>query len=245
MAIKIADEYPNATPPDGDYPGGSFKNSSTGAATDGTPGEKKWANDWLGFFSAIIAASGIVPSGVPDTAVISQYLQALRVLFVRADGGNQTIAGVKTFSESVKVTDTVGYAELRKNGDIMSSTSATEGRIIFGDTGNRALKVLAGSYYFMRSAVASLIRDDSNTFHGRVDSAGGSIRLPTGWTSNQPAGDIIEVVHNLGHQAYTVVPSVLGVAGAVALEWQPIDNTKFRIYPPSAVAVSFVMLCDS
>lgn len=81
MAIKLEDEYPNAVPGSADYPGGSFKNSTSGSGTDGTPLEKKWANDFLGFFAAVLAASGLIPSGVPDTATVSQYLQGLGVLF--------------------------------------------------------------------------------------------------------------------------------------------------------------------
>lgn len=77
MAIKLVDEYVNSTPADADYPGGSFKNATTGAGVDGTPLEKKWANDWLGYFQALLAATGIVPSGAPDTATSSQYLDAL------------------------------------------------------------------------------------------------------------------------------------------------------------------------
>lgn len=80
MAIKISDEYPYAEAPSADYPGGSFKNDSTGATGDGTPVDNKWANDMLGFFQALLANAGIVPSGAPDTAQASQYLQALQSL---------------------------------------------------------------------------------------------------------------------------------------------------------------------
>jgi hypothetical protein len=80
MAIKLVDEYVNTTAADADYPGGSFKNATTGAGVDGTPLEKKWANDWLGFFQKLLAESETIPSGAPDTAVSSQYYDALMEL---------------------------------------------------------------------------------------------------------------------------------------------------------------------
>lgn len=77
MAIKIADEYVNSTPPDADYPGGSFKDATTPASFDGTPLQKKWANDWLGFFQKLLVAGSVVASGVPDTVLASDYYTAL------------------------------------------------------------------------------------------------------------------------------------------------------------------------
>lgn len=84
MAIKLEEEYGNAVAGDANYPGGSFKNATTGGSSDGTPLEKKWANDWLGFFQALLTEAGIVPSGAPDTAVASQYFEALQALFAAA-----------------------------------------------------------------------------------------------------------------------------------------------------------------
>lgn len=80
MAIKIADEYPNSEPVSADYPGGSFKDDSTGATGDGTPYQKAWPNDIYGFLQALIATAGVVPSGTPDTAVASQYLEAMEAI---------------------------------------------------------------------------------------------------------------------------------------------------------------------
>ena len=77
MAIKLADEYVNVNPPGADYPNGSIKNSTTPTALDGTPVDEVWGNDREGMFQALLASSGITPSGVPDTAVASQYLQSL------------------------------------------------------------------------------------------------------------------------------------------------------------------------
>ena len=92
MAIKLSDEYTNANGPDASYPGGSFKNASTPTATDGTPFEEAWANDMLGFMQALLAAAGITPSGVPDTAVASQHLAAMRQLMGLTAGAIRAVA---------------------------------------------------------------------------------------------------------------------------------------------------------
>ena len=132
MAIKLVDEYVNSTPADADYPGGSFKNATTGGGVDGTPLEKKWANDWLGFFQAILAATGIIPSGAPDTATSSQYLTALWQLIrtqatetVRGAVELATDAEVQTGTDAVRA---VTPASLRLG---FSISKAANGYIVF------------------------------------------------------------------------------------------------------------------
>lgn len=80
MALNLAAEYLYSEPATPAYPHGSFKNASTGSAGDGTPVDKKWANDIYGFLQALLTTAGIVPSGAPDTAQASQYLEALRAV---------------------------------------------------------------------------------------------------------------------------------------------------------------------
>lgn len=92
MAIRLEDEYANVTPGDSAYPGGSFKNASTPTSVDGTHFEKTWANDFLGFFQALITAAGITPSGAPDTATASQYKQALEKLTGQTAGSIRNVA---------------------------------------------------------------------------------------------------------------------------------------------------------
>lgn len=80
MAIKPADEYVYTTPASAAYPGGSFLNASAPGAEDGTPFEQKWPNDIYGFLQGLLATAGIVPSGTPDTALVSQYRDAMESL---------------------------------------------------------------------------------------------------------------------------------------------------------------------
>ncbi len=93
MAIVLKDEYTNVVPASADYPQGSIKNSTSPTTTDGTPVDELWGNDQQGFFQAILLASGTTPSGVPDTALVSQYLQGLMSVFGLSAGA---IRGVST-----------------------------------------------------------------------------------------------------------------------------------------------------
>ena len=83
MAIRLEDEYANAEAASSDYPQSSFKNATSTSATDGTPLEKRWANDIIGFLQRLLLLAGITPSGAPDTALVSDYYNALERLFAR------------------------------------------------------------------------------------------------------------------------------------------------------------------
>lgn len=84
MAIAPKDRY-NANQIDTsdptNYPQGKAKNISALGNTDGSPFEKDMLNDIWGFQQAILKAGGTgldTPSGQPDSALLSQYLIALR-----------------------------------------------------------------------------------------------------------------------------------------------------------------------
>lgn len=82
MAIRPEIKYPGRTTPASDaYPLGSAQDITTPGDGTGTPLQKDWINDIWGFLQALLAATDITPSGTPDTAQNSQYLQALRALF--------------------------------------------------------------------------------------------------------------------------------------------------------------------
>lgn len=78
MALELDSRYPGRfNPGDADYPQGSFKNRTAPGALDGSYLEKDWANDKEGFFQRLLLAAGISPNGVVDTALVSQYYDAL------------------------------------------------------------------------------------------------------------------------------------------------------------------------
>lgn len=77
MAIRPEDELANFNAADANYPEGSFKNSSTPTATDGSELIKEWANDIYGFLQKLIDLAGITPSGAADTVPLSDYFKSL------------------------------------------------------------------------------------------------------------------------------------------------------------------------
>ena len=83
MTLKLKDTYSEFEAPSSSYPNGGFKNATTSGGTDGTPLEKLWADDWLGFTDALHAAASQTYSGSPDTALASDRLKALFKLFSR------------------------------------------------------------------------------------------------------------------------------------------------------------------
>ena len=98
MAISISEQYPGKTAGNTtNYPLGEARNVTTPGDGTGTPWEQAIVNDDQGFKQALLAAAGLTPSGTPDTALVSQYLQALQTLFVGAVSftGNATQWAVK------------------------------------------------------------------------------------------------------------------------------------------------------
>jgi hypothetical protein len=77
MAIDYGVAYPAQTDTDAAYPQGKAKNVSVPGAGDGTPWTADVVNDIWGFLQALIKSVGATPSGSPDTANVSQYLQSL------------------------------------------------------------------------------------------------------------------------------------------------------------------------
>lgn len=79
MAIRIDEQYPGKTAgANSNYPHGEARNVTAPGDGTGTPWEKAIVNDDQGFKQALLEEAGITPSGTPDTAVASQYLQALK-----------------------------------------------------------------------------------------------------------------------------------------------------------------------
>ena len=70
------------TAPDANYPYGSSKDESGAGVGDGTPYFKARADDVFGFQQAMLSGAGIVPSGNADSALVSQYIEALGRLVV-------------------------------------------------------------------------------------------------------------------------------------------------------------------
>lgn len=68
------------TAPDASYPYGSARNDAAPGDLTGTPRIAAEINDILGMQQALLVEAGIIPSGTPDTVLVSQYLEALKKL---------------------------------------------------------------------------------------------------------------------------------------------------------------------
>lgn len=80
MALIPGTRYPAQTDTDADYPRGKARNAGSYQDGTGTPLEKDWLNDLFGFEQALLDAVGATPSGTPDSASASQYVDAIRSL---------------------------------------------------------------------------------------------------------------------------------------------------------------------
>lgn len=84
MAIRIIDQYPGQVgAPDVNYPEGVPRNVTSPGGGDGTPWEEALLKDMQGLMQGLLAqvpAGPIVPSGVPDTVLISQYIDAMKLI---------------------------------------------------------------------------------------------------------------------------------------------------------------------
>lgn len=97
MAIDRNSRYPGRfDAPTTARPQGAFKNRSAPNAKDGSYLERDWANDWDGFFGSLLRAAGMTPNGTPDTALASQYFDALKTLGLRQ--ATESVTGVSKFS---------------------------------------------------------------------------------------------------------------------------------------------------
>jgi hypothetical protein len=156
MAIAPSTEYPSQTDADSAYPHGKARNAGSYQDGTGTPLEKKWLNDLWGFLQALLVAAEITPSGDPDTADASQYLDAVRAVSVDATSLRNLRRGLALRSISV-----VGLSPF---------PSSLFGGVVSAATGDRTVYVKAGT----NGAFA--IYDNPN-----ID--GGSVATVTGLTS--------------------------------------------------------------
>lgn len=101
MALNRDVRYPGRfDAPTTARPQGAFKNRSAPGAKDGSYLERDWANDWDGFFGSLLRSAGMTPNGTPDTALSSQYFDALKSLGLRQ--ATESVSGVSKFSTLIQ-----------------------------------------------------------------------------------------------------------------------------------------------
>jgi hypothetical protein len=118
MALNPSEKWPSrTTAADNEYPYGSSKDETAAGERDGTPYEKVRADDVFGFQQALLVEAGIVPSGNADTVLESQYLEALKAIFVR-------VAHLEDTSNPHNVTqEQIGYTA----ADILTKLKTVDG----------------------------------------------------------------------------------------------------------------------
>ena len=133
MALIPSSKYSGqVTTGDGGWPYGKAKNVTVAGDGTGTPLEADWVNDVWGFLQALLSASFVFPSGQPDSALASQYKEALDTLYAtKEDVGNSGVeyTGRIQFGDSGTravdwETGPAGAVTLGDNGTSMSLTFA-------------------------------------------------------------------------------------------------------------------------
>lgn len=104
MAIDLTQAYPQQVDAaTAAYPLGKARNVTSIDDNNATPLDENWMNDHFGFQQALLARAGIVPSGTPDTATASQYLDAVE--FMVASGAQSYVVDAATGIPSSNIPD--------------------------------------------------------------------------------------------------------------------------------------------
>lgn len=148
MAIIPETQYPGkiaqSTP---EYPYGAARNITTPGDGTGTPWEAALVNDLFGFQQALLSEAAVVPSGTPDSAQDSQYLQALRKLATTSVTNYTALRALTSANLSDGSLIAVSDADTGGAFEVKSGTVTDNGGtlIVFNDNPNRYAKRLTGN----------------------------------------------------------------------------------------------------
>lgn len=107
MAINPESQYPGKiSPATPQYPYGSARNVTLPGDGTGTPWEAALVNDILGWQQAILSDAGSEPTGTPEKATASQYLDAIKQVLAR-----QSVASFASVAD-LKAGTAIGGATL-------------------------------------------------------------------------------------------------------------------------------------
>lgn len=143
MAINPETQYPGKiTASSANYPYGEARNITVPGDGTGTPWEAALVNDIFGMQQALLSEAGITPTGNPETAVASQYLNAMHTLNPRIFDTYDTDLAAYTPLGDEQVVYCKGKASVGDGGaglfyyDLASTTWLP----LFGYTNSRGLK---------------------------------------------------------------------------------------------------------
>lgn len=124
MALDIAARYGlQAQPASPQYPQGAGKNDAVPGDQTGTPFDKDFFNDIIGFLQGLIVDAGITISGNPDTADNSDYKNALEAIIVAKindaiTNGDLDARINQKISERLQVVGGILKYDANNNGDL-------------------------------------------------------------------------------------------------------------------------------
>ena len=188
MAISVKDRYPSKIDTtDAAYPEGKARNIVNTLDGTGTPFEKDLVNDIFGLQQAIYKEAGITPSGIPDTADVSQQLEGIKKLTQGISTSTTTdlINSTLTYSADTVVT-TVGFttsgsggAPWKQNGvtgQAVSQTPAQLGDGLLNDgNGNQWIMIKPADGYSIHSFNVFTGSDKTDEFKAALIAASGSV----------------------------------------------------------------------
>lgn len=232
MALKRNERYPGRFEnPSDSHPQGAFKNRTSPSAEDGSYFESDWANDWSGFFEALLTNAGVSANGTADTAVDSQYFNAL----LSATPGR--LKRIVTFSSSGTYTPPVGVTRIKVTitgggGGGCGCQASSTGQTFSGSGGGAGGTVIALLYPLESSYVVTIGTggtggvganggaNSGNTSFGALQAGGGFGGYKVGPTNTSggaggvAAGGDVNILGGVGSDGQTGTYLLTGNGGA-------------------------------
>ena len=157
MALRPSTRYPTKTnAPDANYPYGSARNVTVPGDGTGYPFEADDIKDDQGFKQALLQYAGISPSDTADTAVASQYFEAVRrtagypgIVTYHAFSSDPATLGVRLLPLDGRVVLIADYLDLVANtyvGDVNNGQSWLRGFYKSSDVGG-TVRSTSGLYF--------------------------------------------------------------------------------------------------
>lgn len=223
------------TAADANYPYGSAKNDSTGTTGDGTPFEKALLNDIYGFQQWLLTQAGITPSGTADTALVSQYGDAMKLIAKTPTAVAAGTVNAITANFTPDVTLTNGVTVIVRASGANTSTTPT-----FAPDGLTAKTIVKqGNSPLVNGDIAAAGHWIILTFDSVLDkwvlanpaaqsaefvsslqtiTAGGSLTIPhsLGVTPTDIRGELVCQVAEVGYSIGDIVPLGLNQMSASA-----------------------------
>lgn len=200
MALKRNERYPGRySNPTTDHPQGAFKNRTAPSAQDGSYLEQDWTNDWDGFFGRLLTVAGITPNGNVDTALASQYYDALKALYLQR---TNPFEDIKTDGTVNIALENLGLGEL------------AAGVAVVGDSRNAKMSIPAASATATFTADALIVAESLSGKLYRLSSVNKTINLTTTGAGGMDTG----TVPATGYVAiYVIYNSTTGTSALLAV----------------------------